>query len=485
MIRRLAFALTLLFLTLGALPRLVTHAAAPTTITVDLVPKLTSTQGPIVNSGEALPALDALPSADATFQAYDITALFNQTRQSTSNVAALLTISHHWDDLRTSGQPVGAPVSTGDDGIVRFATLPTQSDGLYRVYLFEQTVVAAGQQKAVPTILGLPLEATPLQSQYRLYPKVGTMTAELQVAGLEPLTAGQLTSVPAGLKIEAIARLTLPGDLDAQGDGQWHYRQLAFDLRADAGLRIIPDSMRLSVDGQALTVPLTAQTLDAQTHRLTIDPSMTAAWRQLTEQAGQPLTLHYTVIVVPDALAYQDLTTTFMAHFQLGTDTTTLTATSGAVESGGAVVTTIDAFDQRPLADAQYLLSRAADDGTVYAQRTATGFQWVTEPVTATTFTSDQAGQLTLAGLAAGTYQLQQTHAPGGYVRRQAPTPVTIAVATPGPAALTRLTIRQAPATGVPPATGSLAAGALVILGLAFTSAGLARAGQRRKHAAA
>lgn len=99
------------------------------------------------------------------------------------------------------------------------------------------------------------------------------------------------------------------------------------------------------------------------------------------------------------------------------------TSTTDEFYSGEIIVTKQD-DKKKPLEGAEFVLKNS--DGKFLNTNKADDYEWVDSQNSATTFTSDKEGKLTISGLAAGTYDLLETKAPKGYNLLKEPTKITL-----------------------------------------------------------
>ncbi|WP_125704529.1 SpaA isopeptide-forming pilin-related protein [Lacticaseibacillus daqingensis] len=463
-------------LCLGLLPSQGTQADSDT-VTVHLQPKRADDLPPVRNTGDLMPTLAALPATPATFAVYDVTTAFNTLNATQSLEDAATTLSRNW-----AVQPADAPIgeaTTDDQGVATFATLPVKTGSIYRVYLFAQISGATDLMWATPTIFAVPTDAK-RQASYTLYPKASGLTNTLQLPD-RPLPAlGSVLSLPGGQPLQGRLRFTLPATLAAEmGNSTLAPTQLHLQLTSTSGLALAYDQLTLTADDQRLPGDW-AQWVQASAHRLTllVSPQTTPeAFAALAAHAGQPVTLAYTAHVQAGATPFADQSTTATLTVTQAEATRTLETSSNAIETGATHVVLTDAFTHQPLSGASFLLHRA--DGTL-AQQTETGFTWVTDAAQAAVLPVTADG-LTLTDLAAGDYTLEEVAAPLGHEITQAHTPFTIAPGAIGTGPVLTTTITHAPDTGLLPATGSIAAGLLLLLGLSASGSGLLRVWRRRQ----
>lgn len=117
------------------------------------------------------------------------------------------------------------------------------------------------------------------------------------------------------------------------------------------------------------------------------------------------------------------------------------TASTASVYTYQLDVTKVDSSNTATtLANAEFYLYKTSTSGTVYAKVTGGKLESWGAKADATKMVTDASGKISIAGLDAGTYYLEEDKAPDGYNKLVAPVQVTIAAAYSG-AEMTTLTV--------------------------------------------
>lgn len=162
--------------------------------------------------------------------------------------------------------------------------------------------------------------------------------------------------------------------------------------------------------------PITYVANDDGTHTLTLEATDLSAIDALTPQSE--------IVVTYSAKLNSKVTTGATAnnHVSLTAGDYEATDDSDEVFPLTLKVTKTDGDTGATLAGAEFRLYREtnAEDGTTvkeYAEITQTGSidSWTTQPTIAATVTTDEDGLISIIGLGAGTYYLEETKAPEGY----------------------------------------------------------------------
>lgn len=344
-------------------------------------------------------------------------------------------------------------------GTVVFELAEKNVQGKDKVYLFIETNAPATiTQMAVPIVISLPLYSgnnpDELLSDIHLYPKNEQKenTKKLTNANLfDTVTIGEDTyyDVATNDRLDYAITIHVPAAIGEKAS-------FIVTDRPDAGLEFVTGS--LAIDG--LTEG-TDYVLDETAPGFTVTFDTTSS--AILGLAGQPLQINYTMTVTAEVLD-QGLTNT--AEIQFGTETDEVT--SDKVGTGGHKFQKINAHDKTGLAAAEFVVKNG-DESAVFE---VVNGEYVFVDWTAaegTKITSGADGTFAIKGLQTGTYILEETKAPAGFIILDKETSFTIVAG--GYSDITQLETVENTPKGILPETGGkgimlfLAIGAALMAG--------------------
>lgn len=344
---------------------------------------------------------------DVDYQVFDVTDSFYQLRSGGDSIQSAQT------KLAQTGASAGELVAegttsrvNGEDGILSF-TLPSKDEKQRdKAYLFiEANAPEVVKEKASNLVVILPVQdanGTDL-STIHLYPK-----NEENAYDLPPLEKTVLEGefgFTVGDAIHYQLKTTIPTNI-------LDYQQFRISDTADPTLTPLPNTLKVSVDGQELTNGYTTKT---NAHGFTLDFSI----QELQKFAKKQLAISYQMTLGKDAKP----DTAILNEGRLDSDKHSITKKT-AVRTGGKRFVKVSSENQsEKLSGAVFLVK---DQVGNYLHESASGYTWNKEKQTAQQFSSDRSGNFTVKGLKDGRYFLEEIKAPDNYVLSQETIPFTI-----------------------------------------------------------
>lgn len=375
----------------------------PNKLTINLHKKAVMSASETQNTGHAMAEFDALDGVNhVTFTAFEISAMYQKIKSENkfSDKQTADYISDNWDQLQnhpdytytTVDSKTTTSVGEGDDkvdGIATFSGLDTQnSDGSYKIYLFEETGGSANMTKAAPLVVGA-LQYDSVNEEYFssmvLYPKnAGIEKTMYDEEGL-PVDDEKVISYEVGTEVPYDTTLTLDKNLDrkilsGEDEGEYAYDNLTFMDSMDAAGTELVGRPTITYEGMTGTnlldqfEALDAYTdsndddwdghagfkIDLQINGNEDDPDLAAL---LKEISGKTLTFTYTMRITEDIVTYNEVENTFEASLKKkGEEAVTIMDESAKIETGGHTFTKVDSTTpSKGLKDAEFVLKRQVE----------------------------------------------------------------------------------------------------------------------------
>lgn len=261
--------------------------------------------------------------------------------------------------------------------------------------------------------------------------KDGDMSAEIDVINdkikLDKSSDSNNQSVQIGQKIQYKIESTIPqGIQDTFPDGTRRYTSYKLIDKHSEELTFVNESTGKFAyslkDGNKVIAPEN-YTIKEDDDKNGFTLEINADY--LTELTpNNHLTFNYFMFLNEKAVPDKDYTNT--ANVETGdlTDETKPVT----VKTGGAMFQKVDKDNKKTgLADAEFVITNKETKGEyVVVNETTKEITWTTEKDKATTFTSDKDGKFEVTGLKFGTYYLEETKAPDGYVLLKNPIEFTV-----------------------------------------------------------
>ncbi|MGX7199061.1 SpaH/EbpB family LPXTG-anchored major pilin [Enterococcus nangangensis] len=344
---------------------------------------------------------------DVTFAVYDVSDAYYTLR------AAGKTMAEAQDVLASQGSAAGSKLDEritttvdGEKGIVGFTLQGKDNKNRDAVYSFIETAAPENivAEKATPLVAVLPIYDTSDHAlrEVALYPKNEQLA--YTTPKLEKEISADKTDVELGETIPFTITTEIPVDV-------WEYTNYTVEDNAESPLSMVADSLKVTIDGQAVNEAITAQDISEHGFSLAFDPQV------LNNYVGKEIKVTYAMIfnqVTKNSTIENDVTVTPGNHPKLHHEV--------QVKTGSKQFVKVDTADKtKKLAGAKFVVKNAAGE---YLQRSTTADSWVTVSQVADnyqkenlfTLTSAADGSFAIYDLAYGTYQLEEVEAPDGYV---------------------------------------------------------------------
>lgn len=403
------------------------------------------------NKGEVDNDFGGTPLAGVTFTAYDVTSEYNKKyieyrkdETLTADEAAKKAVSYIQGTAAQTpnATEVSKQTTAGAEGTAVFAGLNAKDDkGNNKVYLFVETNSPTDiTQKADPIVLALPIyktgSASEINTNIHVYPKNEKSTAITKDLNDKSKTALEVT-LPNGTKM-----------YNATFGQTFGYQlQIAVPWNiADKLTFNVVDTPNLGIDDVASTVQVagltkgTDYTVEASAandqngkgFKITFDTSTAA----VKAAAGKKLTITYDATLTNAAVPDKALNNRATLNIGNGTDVTSTPTQGPEIYTGGINFVKQDKQSDKTLANAEFQLVKLNENGdkVAYATQASDGsYNWAATADSATTYTSDSKGAISLKGLEYSTklsdgqsYALVETKAPEGYALLTAPVKFTV-----------------------------------------------------------
>lgn len=388
--------------------------------------------GVVQNTGEAMDTdltwPGSKPLAGVTFAAYDVTdayhAAYSAHFKANGNAAAAVQDAVKKVQGTAGEAPTGGTaittVKTDASGLAKF-NLPDTSNGKDAVYLFVEIGTPANPTVTKISdnlVLALPLKDKVGNDLYNihLYPKNETTTSDMEIEKDRKKYDHNV-----GERIQYTIKAKVPTNIDSTYtvDGvekptytifeliDTHDKQLTFDPAKGYTLKTTGVAPKTLVDGTDFNI------IDVTDTGFKV--KLTAAGIEKLDKDDAKLVFEYYMYLNEQA----KMDTAYINKAQVITDFHNETTKETEVGTGGHRFVKQDSNTKDVLAGAKFVVRDGSDKDTakyLKVDPTTKEISWVTNSGDATEFETDVNGIIEVAGLKNGTYYLQETVAPSGYV---------------------------------------------------------------------
>lgn len=359
----------------------------------DTLPEMIPNTGlPIEGNNPILENSEVLSGVE--FTAYDVTDEFYDLRFQG------LTVEEAQRKLAASDSKSKNKITsqiTDSNGLARFKLDSKTNDNKFKAYLFEETKTPSNILKGHNLVVVLPIYVkNQLLSTIDLYPK-----NEYVDIPLSKRIDSDSNDFAYGQKINYHIETIIPKDIET-------YDHYYLEDKADASLEYLKETFKISIAGltdqKFYERPIFSNEENA--FRINFDPN------KLSEHVGKKIEIDYQMIIKGNAEPDTDFTNEVTLHPGPHDSITK----DQNVMTGGKRFIKIDSTNNAiHLSGAEFLVK---NDNQMYLVKDVHGFSWTKNKTANNIFklTSDKNGQFTIKGMQFGRYELQEIHAPDGYM---------------------------------------------------------------------
>ncbi|WP_165006936.1 MULTISPECIES: SpaH/EbpB family LPXTG-anchored major pilin [unclassified Enterococcus] len=342
-----------------------------------------------------------------TFQVYDVTDSFYRLREKGKPVEEVQ------KEIAQTGSKAGTLITekttgtvNGEDGIVSFQL--TEKDDMARdkAYLFIETKTPEiVKEKADNMVVALPVYGQNQQqlTSIHLYPK--NEENDYPEPSFEKKLDEPRNDFSIGETIDYSLHTRIPVNI-------LDYQRFNLSDQADEALDFLPESLKISVDGQTLSEGI-------EIYNKAHGFSVHFAPSSLEPFAGKELKISYQMRLNQAAKPNTEIINEGI--FDFGSE---LQTKKIPVLTGHKQFVKVDSKEpNKHLPGAIFLIKNDAGD---YLQQSTDGYQWTKNKTHAHEWISGKNGEFSVSGLKTGHYQLEEIKAPAGYILSQKEIPFTI-----------------------------------------------------------